>query len=168
MSFFELIENRYSVRGYLSKEVEAEKLQKVLEAAAIAPTAANKQAFKVIVIPTEKYKEQLQRLYGRPWFLEAPYILGVYTIPSENWVRKDGVNYHHVDAAIVMDHIVLAAEAQGLGTCWIAAFEPEVAKELFPDLNLEAVVFTPLGYGNPEAPRREKSRKSLSDLVIYL
>ncbi len=168
MSFLKLIEDRYSVRGYLDKPVEEEKLNQILEAARIAPTAANKQAFKVVVIPTSKYKEQLKKLYGNSWFIEAPIVLGIYAIPSKNWVRKDGVNYAHVDAAIVADHIILTATHLGLGTCWIGAFDTEIAKELVSQEGLEAVAFTPIGYGNPDAPKRDKVRKSLEDLVIYL
>lgn len=168
MSFLKLIEDRYSVRGYLNKPVEEEKLNQLLQAARIAPTAANRQAFKIVVIPTSKYEEQLKRLYGRTWFVEAPIILGIYAIPAQNWVRKDGINYAYVDAAIVADHIILTAAQLGLGTCWIGAFDPEVAKEFVSEEGLEAVAFTPIGYANPQAPKRDKVRKNLKDLVIYL
>jgi len=169
MSFLKLIEDRYSVRGYLNQPVEEEKLNQILEAARIAPTAANRQAFKVVVIPTSKYEEQLKRLYATTWFLEAPVILGVYAIPAQNWVRKDGINYALVDSSIVADHIILTATHLGLGTCWIGAFDPEVAKEFISaEEGLEAVAFTPIGYANPDAPKRDKVRKALEDLVIYL
>lgn len=169
MSFIKTIEDRYSVRGYLNKPVEEEKLNQILAAARIAPTAANKQAFKVVVIPTSKYEEQLKRLYGKTWFVEAPVVLGVYAIPAQNWVRKDGVNYSYVDAAIVADHIILTATNLGLGTCWIGAFDPKVAKEFVSaEEGLEAVIFIPIGYADTDAPRRDKVRKALEELVIYL
>lgn len=169
MSFIKLIEDRYSVRGYINQPVEEEKLKQILEAARIAPTAANRQAFKVVVIPTSKYEEQLKRLYDRKWFIEAPIILGIYAMPAQNWVRKDGVNYGYVDAAIVTDHIILTATQLGLGTCWVGAFDTKVAKEFVPsEEGLEAVAFTPIGYANSDIARRNKVRENLEDLVIYL
>ena len=164
MDFNDLIRQRYSVRAYLSKPVEEEKLKKVLEAAVLAPTAANRQAFRIIVISTAERGEELRKIYSQPWFTQAPYVIGVCSLPSENWVRKDGKNYSDVDAAIVMDHLILAAANEGLGTCWIGAFDAQAAREVLhlPD-EAEPVAFTPLGY--PADEPGEKKRKRLSDLV---
>ncbi len=87
-------------------------------------------------------------------------------LPKKNWVRKDGKNYNDVDVAIVMDHLILAAANEGLGTCWIGAFNPEKAREVFhlPD-DVEPVVLTPLGY--PDDQPREKRRKPLDTLIKY-
>lgn len=167
MEFSDVITKRYSVRGYRPNEVEAEKLEKVLEAARIAPTAANKQPFQIIVIHTEGRKEELKRIYKTDWFVAAPLVICVCGVPAQGWVRReDGKNYTDVDAAIVMDHLVLAATEQGLGTCWIAAFNVAAAREILglPD-DVEPVVFTPLGY--PAKDRQVTSRKPLSDLVRY-
>lgn len=166
MDFTEVVKSRFSVRGYENKPVEAEKLQAILEAARIAPTASNRQAFKILVLDTMANREKLQKIYSREWFTEAPLAVCVCAIPHEAWVRADGKNYSDVDAAIVMDHIILAATAQGLGTCWIAAFDAKAAKELLQmEDGWEPVIFTPLGYpraGNPNRPK-----KSLEQLVIY-
>ena len=165
MDFFKVIKERYSVRSYRPDPVEPEKLEQILEAAILAPTACNRQAFKVIVIKTEDKKADLIRIYPKGWFAEAPYILCVCSIPGENWVRKDNKNYSDVDAAIVMDHIILAATALGLGTCWIGAFDLEAARDVLAlDNSLEPVVLTPLGYAKGSPPN--KVRKSLIDLVI--
>ncbi|MCX7974329.1 MAG: nitroreductase family protein, partial [Candidatus Aminicenantes bacterium] len=131
MDFFELVEKRYSVRAYLDQPVEEEKLNKVLEAARLAPTAANRQPFRILVVTTEGRKEELKRLYPRDWFVQAPYIIGICALPSEGWVRRDGRNYAVVDATIAMDHLILAAASLGLGTCWVAAFNEAAAKEIF-------------------------------------
>jgi len=166
MDFTEVVKGRYSVRGYENKPVEAEKLQAILEAARIAPTASNRQAFKILVIDTAANREKLQKIYSREWLIEAPLAICVCSIPDETWVRGDGKNYSDVDAAIVMDHIVLAATAQGLGTCWIAAFDAKAARELLQlEDRWEPVVFTPLGYPRANNPNRPK--KSLEQLVIY-
>lgn len=166
MDFFKVISRRYSVRAYRSDPVEEEKLLRILEAARLAPTAANRQAFQILVIPTAGREKELGRIYGAAWFVQAPLVLGVCTLPKQAWTRKDGKNYADVDAAIVMDHIVLAATALGLGTCWVAAFDPVAAREVLglpPEV--EPVVFTPLGY--PADSPKPKKRKELSELVRY-
>ncbi len=166
MNFKELIKERYSVRGYKSDPIEDEKLQEILEAARLAPTAANRQPFQLIVVHTEGRKEELSRIYKRDWFVQAPIIIVACGLPSKAWVRRDEANYGVVDVAIVMDHIILAAADIGLGTCWIGAFDPEATCEI---LNLpegvDPIVMTPLGY--PDAPPRPKERKPLEELVRY-
>jgi nitroreductase len=165
MNFQELIKARYSVRAYKPDPVEDDKLARILEAARVAPTAANRQAFRVVVIRTEERKSDLRRVYGRDWFVQAPIVLCVCAVPAEGWVRKaDGWNAAEVDATIVMSHIVLAAAEEGLGTCWIAAFDPAAAREVLglpPEIIPSA--FTPLGYAaDAAAPRK---RRPLDELV---
>ena len=115
MDFSDLIRSRYSVRAYKPDPVSDDMLAQVLEAARLAPTAANRQPFRLIVIHTAGRREELRRLYHREWFGLAPLVIGVCAVPGEAWVRRDGVNYAFVDAAIVMDHLVLAATDRGAG-----------------------------------------------------
>jgi nitroreductase len=166
MEFDGLIRERYSVRDYLPDLVEEEKLRKVLEAAVLAPTAANRQAFRIIVISTPGRQEELKRIYSKRWFTQAPYVICVCCLTSECWTRKDGKSYGDVDVAIVMDHLILAAADQGLGTCWVGAFDAQAAREVLdlPD-DVEPVAFTPLGY--PADKPGEKKRKPLEELVKY-
>jgi nitroreductase len=167
MDFQDLIRARYSVRSYRSDPVEDDKLAAILEAARLAPTADNKQPFGIVVIKTEGREGEMRRIYDKAWFAEAPLVLAACGVPSRNWVRRqDGKNYNDVDVAIVMDHMILAAHDLGLGTCWIAAFDPAAAREILqlPD-DVEPIAFTPLGYA-ADAPRRKK-RKALSELVRY-
>jgi nitroreductase len=167
VEFSELIKSRYSVRAYKPDPIADDKLQQVLEAARLAPTAANRQPFRIIVIRTEGRAADLQRIYPREWFTQPPIVLCVCGVPAEGWVRGyDDKNYTYVDVAIAMDHLILAAANLGLGTCWIAAFDPAAAREVLglPD-GVEPVVFTPLGY--PADEPRPKVRKPLSDLVRY-
>jgi nitroreductase len=166
MSFLELATKRYSVRAYKSTSVEDEKLNQVLEAARLAPTAANRQPFRLIVITTKGKEAELGRIYGRPFFVQPPLVICICSVPSESWVRMDGRKYCDVDAAIVMDHITLAATDLGLGTCWIGAFDPKAVHEVLriPD-NVEPIAFTPLGYSD-ELPR-DKKRKDISEIVRY-
>ena len=166
MDVLETIAARYSVRGYRSDPIDDETLGKVLEAARWAPTAANRQAFRLIVIHTESRQEELARIYGRAWFLQAPLILAVVAVPGEAWRRMDDKPYDEVDATIAMDHLVLAAASLGLGTCWVAAFDPEAAREVLglPD-DVEPLAFTPLGY--PDKARSQTARRPLEELVKY-
>jgi len=166
MDLFETIAARYSVRGYKPDPIDDETLARVLEAARQAPTAANRQPFRLIVIHTKGREEELARIYGRPWFTQAPLVLAVVAVPGEAWRRSDDKPYDEVDATIAMDHLVLAAAALGLGTCWIAAFDPAAAREVLGlPAEVEPIAFTPLGY--PDKGRSPTSRKPLDELVKY-
>lgn len=166
MEFEDLIKERYSVRSYQSRPVEDEKLEKVLDAARLAPTAANKQPFQLIVVKTEGRKDELKRVYPADWFSQAPLVICACAVKSESWTRLDGRNYVDVDTTIAMDHLILAATNLGLGTCWIAAFDAEATREVLeiPD-DVEPLLFTPLGY--PADEIGTKTRKDLDELVRY-
>ncbi len=125
MDTLETIQARYSVRGYRPDPVDDETLARVLEAARQAPTAANRQPFRLLVLHTQGREEEIGRIYGRPWFVRAPLVIGVVAVPGEAWRRSDDKPYDEVDATIAMDHLVLAATSLGLGTCWVAAFDPQ-------------------------------------------
>ena len=167
MEYSELIAVRYSVRAYRPDPVEDEKLQLILEAARLAPTAANRQPIQLIVLHTAGREAEIERIYHRPWFVQAPLVIAVCAISSQAWVREgDRFNARLIDAAIVADHLILAATNQGLGTCWIAAFNVDAARSvLCLPSEVEPVIFTPLGY-SADSPGL-KVRKPLSDLVRY-
>jgi nitroreductase len=167
MEFEDLIRTRYSVRAYRPDPVEEDKLARILEATRLAPTAANRQPFRIIVIATAGREAELGRIYPRPWFVQAPLMIAACGVPSESWVRRDGKPYTDVDVTIAMDHLILAAANEGLGTCWIAAFDPAAAREVLRlEPELEPLVFTPLGY--PADSPRPKQRRLLADLVRKL
>jgi nitroreductase len=166
MDFLELARKRYSVRSYKRDPVDKGKLKRILEAARLAPTAVNIQPFQLLVIHTAGREAELLQIYNKKWFVQAPMVVCACGIPGKNWVRKDGKNYNDVDVAIVMDHLILAATDEGLGTCWIGAFNPGAAKEVLglPE-GVEPIAFTPLGYAADRPP--VKKRKPLSELVRY-
>jgi len=166
MEFSELVRERYSVRAYKPDPVEDEKLKMVLEAARLAPTAANRQPFQLIVVHTQGREEELLDIYSKGWFVEPPLLICACGLPEQGWTRRDGKSYVDVDVAIVMDHLILAAANEGLGTCWVGAFDPVAAREALglPD-DVEPIAFTPLGYPADEAGT--KRRKSLDELVRY-
>jgi nitroreductase len=147
MDFLDLIKMRYSVRSYRSDEVEEDKLNYVLEAARLAPTAVNYQPFQLIVISTKGKDEELKRIYPAKWFSQAPLVICACALPEKGWTRRDGKEYCEVDTTIAMDHLILAATSVGLGTCWIGAFDLKAAYDVLeiPD-DAVPLVFTPLGY----------------------
>jgi len=166
MQFSELIKKRYSVRSYRPDPVEDDKLEQVLEAARLAPTAANRQPFQFLVIHTAGREEELRRIYGQPWFVQAPIVICACGIPEQAWVSRDSKSYCDVDVSIAMDHLILAAADLGLGTCWIGAFDPTAVREVLglPE-DVEPIAFTPLGYPNDEP--KPKKRKPLAELIRY-
>jgi nitroreductase len=167
MEYSELIASRTSIRAYRPDPIEAGLLQQVLEAARLAPTAANRQPFQLIVIHTAGREAELRRIYSRAWFTQAPLIIAVCALSSQAWVREsDRFNARLIDAAIVADHLILAAANLGLGTCWIAAFNVEAARSVLRlPAEVEPVIFTPLGV--PAEPPGPKLRKPLTELVRY-
>ncbi len=166
MEFYEVVKQRRSVRAYRDEPVEEEKLRRILEAAREAPSAANRQPLQFYVIRDESVRRELLEAYSQQWFAEAPVIVCVCTRDSEAWHRSDGKSYADVDATIAMDHLILAAAAEGLGTCWIGAFRPEVVRKVLglpPEL--EPLAMTPVGY--PDQEPSPTGRKPLEEMVDY-
>lgn len=165
-AFVDLVTSRYSVRRYGGEAVDEATLNQVLEAARLAPTAANRQPFRLILVHTAGRESDLKRIYGRDWFVQAPLVVCMCAVPGQAWVRRDGLNYAVVDAAIAMDHLILAAASAGLGTCWVAAFDVAAAREVLrlPE-GVEPIAFTPLGY--PADRPAAKVRKPLTELVHW-
>lgn len=167
MSFLELAKKRYSVRSYLDKPVEKEKLLQVLEAARIAPSAVNKQPWHFIVVTDKIIKNKIAETYPRDWFKTVPAVIVVCGDHSKSWKRNDGKNHCDIDVAIAIDHMTLAATDLGLGTCWVCAFDAKQChKALELPENLEVVALLPIGYPADTAPESKK-RMELSEIVSW-
>ncbi len=166
MEFYDVVSKRRSVRAYRTDPVEAEKLDRILNAARQAPTAANRQPLHFYVVCDAALRERLLGAYSQKWFAQAPVIICACARPSQGWQRVDGKNYADVDVTIAMDHLILAATAEGLGTCWIGAFKPDRLRDILElPADLEPVAMTPLGY--PATEPGPTSRKELSEIVEY-
>jgi nitroreductase len=172
MEYTELINTRESVRNYDPyRPVPKETLEKILDAGRMAPSARNNQPWKFLVISSSAMLEKVRACYQRDWLKDAPHILVVLGLKNQAWNRSyDGYNSVETDVAIAMTHIILAAENEGVGTCWIAAYNPTLLKEaLNPDENQLIFGITPLGYSKPGFQKTlMKKRKSLEDIVEFL
>ena len=169
MNFLEIAKKRYSVRSYTGKKVEQEKLDKILLAAHVAPTAANKQPVKLIVVQSDEGLNKIGKaadLYG------APLAIIVCCEHKKAWTRPfDKKQTVDIDASILTDHMMIEATELGLGSVWICYFKPDVIQKEFdlPD-TLEPVNILAVGYSDesPADPERHATQRvPLSDLVHY-
>jgi nitroreductase len=166
MDFLALARARYSCRSYRSDLVPDEQLGRVLEAMRLAPTACNRQPFRVYVLRTSEHRAGLQRCYRRDWFLSAPLVIFMVALLDRAWCHRDGSNLGVVDATIAFDHLILAAAAEGLGSCWMAAFDELAVRQLLllPD-SAKPVAMSPLGFPADAPPPKE--RTALENLVQF-
>jgi len=172
MEFYDLIRSRESVRNYdPDRPVSKEILERILDAGRLAPSACNIQPYKFLVISSSEKLKKVRACYNRDWFKEAPHILIVIGLRNQAWNRNyDGYNSIESDVAIALTHIILAAENEGIGTCWIAAYNPEILKEAL-NINKNQLIFgiTPLGYPKHGFIKTlNKKRKTLEDIVEFL
>lgn len=169
MDFLELAKRRYSCRNFSEKKVEQEKLEKILEAGRIAPTAVNLQPQKILVLQSKENLEKLKECTQYGW--NAPVIMIICYDKRLSWKRKyDGKDEGTVDASIVTTHMMLEAEDLGLGTTWIGSFDPEKVKETY-DLpeEFEVVSLLPIGYPAEDAmpSAMHNKRKEMSEMVYW-
>jgi nitroreductase len=172
MEFSDLVSRRSSVRSYdPARPVEKAVLERILEAGRLAPTAANRQPGRFLLISSPEMLAKVRASYSKPWFNDAPHVLVVTGKLGDAWSREpDGYNSLETDLTIVMDHMILAAANEGVATCWIAAFHLDVLRSAL-GLAADEKVFamTPLGYPRAgEMGAREKKRKPLSEVVRFL
>ena len=169
MSFIEIAKKRYSVRKYSDRAVESEKLEKIIEAAHVAPTAANLQPVKLIVVQSE---EGLNKLGKAANTYDAPIAIIVCADHSKAWTRPfDGKKTTDIDATILTDHMMHEATELGLGTCWVCYFKADIVSREFrlPD-NLEPINILAIGYADEvpaDSNRHVKERIAVEKLVTY-
>ena len=151
MEFNTVLQRRYSCRAFSPTPVEQEKVDRILEAGRIAPTAVNKQPVHLWAISDpgtlEAIKGVTRSNYG------APLILVVGCRPADAWVRRyDGKNGAEVDASIVATYLMLAAENEGLATLWVGSFDPALLRGILPGAEgYELVAMINVGYPAPES-----------------
>ena len=165
MNVMEAIRRRRSIRAYLDKPVEDEKLEAVLEAGRLAPSASNRQEWRYVVVRDPGTRAKLaEAANGQKFVGEAPVVL-VACAKTDGHKMSCGEPCYPIDVAISLDHITLKAAEEGLGTCWIGAFDqPAVKKLLNIPEDIRVVQLMPLGY--PADQPAARSRLSLDDIVI--
>lgn len=171
MDFLTLAKNRYSSRKYLEKKIEPKKLDYILEAARIAPSAVNKQPWYFVVITEEPMLQKIKESYRKDWLKTAPAIIIACSDHEQVWKRRsDGKDHADIDIAIAVDHITLAATEQGLATCWICYFDPKQISELLNlPKNIEPAVMLPVGYpaDKTDPDRHDTKRKNKEEIIRW-
>ena len=170
MEFNDVLNRRYSCRAFASLDVEQEKVDRILEAGRMAPTAVNKQPVHIWAVSRPETLEAIKGVtrsnYG------APLILVVGCLPAEAWVRRyDGKNGAEVDAAIVATHLMLAAENEGLATLWVGSLDPALLRDTLPGAeDYDLVAMINVGYPAPESrpSAMHDVRKSMEELVTRM
>lgn len=167
MNVLESLKIRRSIRRYQDRQVEEDKVLNVLEAARLSPSAVNFQPWDFIVVKGKIVKDQLSKAYNRSWFSKAPIVIVVCVNPQKAWRRNDGEEFWKVDGAIAGQSMVLAAASEGLGTCWICAFDEKKCKEaLRIPSEVRVVAMITLGY-SAESKGPVVERKTLAEILHY-
>jgi nitroreductase len=169
MSFIDLAKKRYSVRKYTDQKIEKEKLEQILEAGRIAPTACNMQPQRLLVIESA---EGIAKLKKAANVFNAPTAVIIFGDKTDVWTRpQDGKKTIDIDASIITDHMLHAATELGLGSLWMTWFDPAVImKEFGVPENFVPVNVLLLGYASGPAAspdRHSRVRKALEETVFY-
>ena len=167
MDVMEAIKRRYSVRGYQDCAVETEKLDSILEAARLAPSASNRQEWRFIVVRDKDIRQRLMQAAKDQAFVgQAPVVVAACA-KTDNHVMTCGQQCYPIDVAIAIEHMALKATEEGLGTCWIGAFHEDKVKEILGiPKDIRVVALLALGYPVKLRPK-PKDRLRLKDIVMY-
>lgn len=176
MEFFEVIKTRKSVRGYKDKKVDDDKIKYVLECARLAPSWMNKQCWRFVVVQNKSIIEEIAKTTTviNKWLRTVPVIIIACADPLLSGKIND-IEYYKIDVSIAMEHIILAANDIGLGTCWIGGFNEQKIKKLLEiPPRIRVIALTPLGYPKENRSISEKGksmiirstkRKSLKEII---
>ena len=167
MDVYEAITTRKSVRTFQDKDVAEDVISRLLEAARLAPSAGNRQEWRFVVVRDAATRKRLaQAANGQRFVGEAPVVLACCA-ETDGHVMSCGQACYPIDVAIAIDHLTLCAVAEGLGTCWIGAFNEAQVKDILEiPHEIRVVELLPIGYPEDPLPA-EKKRLPLSDIVKY-
>lgn len=167
-SLMDIIEARKSIRSYKPQDIEEDELNYILEAFRKAPSAKNLQPWKLVIVKDKKIIKDLAAACNNQTFLEeAPVLIAACAKEGESYGSMGGyMNSYPVDIALALEHLILAAAEQGLGTCWIGAFKEQLVKDILSiPKEVRVVALTPVGYPSKEAS--DRGRKLLSEIISY-
>jgi len=172
MEYYDLIKTRESIRNYdPDKPVSKAVLNRILESGRLAPSASNRQPWTFVMVSSQEKLMEVRECYQKDWFKQAPHILIIVGNKSKSWIRNyDDYNSIETDLAIAMDHMILAAENEGVGTCWIIAYDyNRLAEAIGLEENEIIYCITPLGYPHENFHRQgNKKRKALEEVVKFI
>ena len=166
MDVMTAIRTRRSIRSWADRPVEEEKLRLVLEAGRLAPSASNRQQWRFVVVRDPGTRRKLAVAANNQGFVgDAPVVVAACATNPVR-VMTCGVPAHAVDLAIAVDHMTLKAAEEGLGTCWIGAFQQDEVREILGiPQHVKVVTLFPLGY--PAEQPQPTSRKAFEDVVAF-
>lgn len=166
MDIAEAIKKRRSIRSYLDKPVEEQKLQAVLEAGQLAPSASNRQEWRYVVVKDKLLRENLAHAACEQTFVGEARVVIVACAETDEHRMRCGQLCYPIDVAISVDHMTLKAVEEGLGTCWIGAFDEEEVKRLLNiPKRIRVVALLPLGY--PKRMPPATMRRSRENIICY-
>ena len=166
MELSEVIKKRRSVRDYLGRIVEDEKLSEVLEAGRLAPSASNRQEWRYIVVKEESTRKKIAEAANNQTFIAKAPVVIVCCADTDGHTMKCGQKCYPIDCAISIDHMTLRAVDLGLATCWIGAFSADKIKKIL-NIPENIVVFEILSLGYPAKSGAPTPRKSLKEIIHY-
>ena len=166
MGVMTAIKMRRSIRHYKDKPVEKEKIDRVLEAGRLAPSAGNLQEWKFVVVRNKRTREKLAIATYNQKFVKEASVLIVACATITDYVMECRQLAYPIDVAIAVNHITLKAVEEGLGTCWVGSFDEEEVKKILsiPD-NIRIVTLLTIGY--PKYVPGPRKRKRKEEIVVY-
>ena len=167
MDVMEAIKKRYSVRSYQDRAVETEKLDSILEAARLAPSASNRQEWRFVVVQDKGIRQRLMQAAKDQAFVgQAPVVIAACA-KTDSHIMTCGQQCYPIDVAIAVEHMALKATEEGLGTCWVGAFYEDKVKEILGiPQDIRVVALLVLGYPVKLRPN-PKDRLRLKEIVMY-
>ena len=177
MGFMDLVKERRSIRKYIDKPVEREKIEKCLEAARLAPSACNAQPWKFVVVDEPALKERVfngafSGMYKRNMFTKEAGAFIVVVSEKQVFVEKlgqylKGTDYYLTDIGIACEHFILQATELGLGTCWLGWFNEKAVKKVLDIPRSRRVdIIISLGYFE-KGDLPDKGRKPIREISNY-
>ena len=168
-NFLELAKARYSCRKLTDRQIEPEKIDRILQATIAAPTAKNIQPYKIWKVSSPEAKEKIQQVAKFPFVKESAVIFVIGAKKDDAFTRPfDNKNFAEIDATIIATHLMLAVQDEGLGTTWVGYFDAPKLQELIPEMQgYELIAIFPVGYPADDAKpsNRHEERRAISEAV---
>ncbi|TKJ33192.1 MAG: nitroreductase [Planctomycetes bacterium B3_Pla] len=165
MTVLEAIRKRYSCRAYQERSIEQDKLDSILEAARLAPSARNMQDWRFVVVTDSQTKRRVAEVTNRPdVFAKAGVIIAACS--NSDYVMRCGQAIGPIDVSIALEHICLRATELGLGTCWIGAFDTEKVRTIL-GIPADIAIIELMTIGYPADSRPEPKREPIKKIACY-